>query len=153
MDRNRNDRMDVDGKPENTDRPLNMQPGSLEDIERAEAYATRTGQEDVTGSLPRRGNGADDLTAREGMASEPGGGAQGVTEGEDLGRGMRAKPADGLEGADGRIDRGEDIGSGVEAKPADGLEGADGRIDRDEDIGRGIRARRADEPSPGNPLV
>ena len=127
MDRNRNDHMDVDGKPENTDRPLNMQPGSLDEIERAEAYATRTGQRDATGQLPRRGEGDDDLTIREGMA-QTGGGAPRVTEGEDLGRGMRAKPADGLEGADGRIDRGEDIG-------------------------KGIRARPAGETSPGNPLV
>ncbi|MBW3570562.1 MAG: hypothetical protein KY467_05605 [Gemmatimonadetes bacterium] len=80
MDRDQNDRIDVDGKPQNTGRELNMQPGRLDEIERAEAYATRTGQHDVTGELPEgAGEGArtlegerlhdrDDMSAREGMA-------------------------------------------------------------------------------------
>jgi hypothetical protein len=80
MDRNPNDRIDVDGRPENTDRELNMQPGRLDDIESPEAYATRTGQRDVTGETPERmGQGGmldgerlhdrEDMSAREGMAS------------------------------------------------------------------------------------
>lgn len=74
MDRNPNDRIDVDGHPENTDRELNLQPGRLDDIESAEAYATRTGQRDVTGEAPERmGEGErlhdrEDMSAREGMA-------------------------------------------------------------------------------------
>jgi hypothetical protein len=80
MDRNPNDRIDVDGRPENTDRELNMQPGRLDDIESPEAYATRTGQRDVTGDTPERmGEGSrmpegerlhdrEDMSAREGMA-------------------------------------------------------------------------------------
>jgi hypothetical protein len=80
MDRNPNDRIDVDGHPENTNRELNLQPGRLDDIESAEAYATRTGQRDVTGETPERmGEGArtlegerlhdrEDMSAREGMA-------------------------------------------------------------------------------------
>ena len=80
MDRNPNDRIDVDGRPENTDRELNMQPGRLDDLESAAAYATRTGQCDVTGETPERmGEGArtldgerlhdrDNMSAREGMA-------------------------------------------------------------------------------------
>lgn len=138
MDRNSNDRINVDGHPENTDRELNLQPGRLDDIESAEAYATRTGQRDVTGQMPGRGSEGD---------------ADRVTPDEDLGRGMRARPADGLEGADGRINRGEDIGHGIPARPANGMEGADGRVERGEDIGNGIRARGADEQDPGNPLV
>lgn len=132
MDRNRNGRIDVDGHPENTDRELNMQPGRLDDIESPEAYATRTGQRDVTGEMPGSSRGSEgerlhdreDMSAREGMA----GGADRVTPGEDIGGGMRARPADGLEGADGRVERGEDIG-------------------------HGIRARGADEQDPNNPLV
>lgn len=80
MDRNPNDRIDVDGRPENTDRELNMQPGRLDDIESAEAYATRTGQRDVTGETPERMDEGgqmlegerlhdrEDMSAREGMA-------------------------------------------------------------------------------------
>lgn len=74
MDRNSDDRMDVQGRPENTDRELNMQPGRLDDIESPEAYATRTGQRDVTGDTPgRMGDGErlhdrEDMSAREGMA-------------------------------------------------------------------------------------
>ena len=136
MDRNSNDRIDVEGHPENTNRELNMQPGRLEDIESPEAYATRTGQRDVTGDLPERA------------------GRDRTSEGEDdLGGGLRARPADGLEDADGRINRGEDIGHGIEARPADGYAREDGRITPGEEIGNGIRARRADEQDPGNPLV
>ena len=138
MDRNPNHRIDVDGHPENTNRELNMQPGRLEDIESPEAYATRTGQSDVTGQMPGR--------SREG-------GADHVTPGEDIGHGVRALPADGLRGADGRIREGEDIGHGIEARPVDGTYNADGRVEPGEDIGNGIRARRADEQDPGNPLV
>jgi hypothetical protein len=80
MDRNSDDRISVDGHPENTVRELNMQPGRLDDIESAEAYATRTGQRDVTGEMPEgSGEGArtlegerlhdrEDMSAREGMA-------------------------------------------------------------------------------------
>jgi hypothetical protein len=130
MDRNSNDRIDVDGHPENTNRELNMQPGRLDDIESPEAYATRTGQRDVTGEMPDR-----------------------VTPGEDIGHGQRARPADGLNGADGRINQGEDIGHGIRARPADTFDIHDGTIEPGEDIGHGIRARRADEQDPGNPLV
>lgn len=139
MDRNSNDRIDVDGHPENTNRELNMQPGRLEDIESPEAYATRTGQADVTGQVPGREN-------MEGSADE-------VTPGEDIGHGLRARPADGLRDADGRVNYGEDIGHGIEARPADGYAREDGRITPGEDIGHGIRARGADEQDPGNPLV
>jgi hypothetical protein len=73
MDRNSNDRIDVDGHPENTNRELNLQPGRLDDIESAEAYATRTGQPDVTGQMPGREgerlHDREDMSAREGMAS------------------------------------------------------------------------------------
>jgi hypothetical protein len=80
MDRNSDDRMDVDGRPENTDRELSMQPGRLDDIESAEAYATRTGQHDVTGEMPEgaaeggrmlegeRLHDREQMSAREGMA-------------------------------------------------------------------------------------
>ncbi|HEX2077109.1 MAG TPA: hypothetical protein VHG08_05355 [Longimicrobium sp.] len=80
MDRNPNDRIDVDGHPENTDRELNLQPGRLDDIESAEAYATRTGQRDVTGEFPEgaaeggpmsegeRLHDREQMSAREGMA-------------------------------------------------------------------------------------
>jgi hypothetical protein len=105
MDRNSNDRIDVDGHPENTRRELHMQPGRLEDIETPEAYATRTGQRDVTGEMPGR--------------SGQGGRPRDVTAGEDLGHGLRAQPADGLRGADRRINRGEDIGNGIRARRAD----------------------------------
>lgn len=131
MDRE-DDRIGTDGHPESIRRELRMQPGPLEDIENATAYANRTGQHDVTGDVPCR----DETT--------PGG---------DVGGGMRARPADGLEGADGRIHRGEDIGHGIEARPADGYEREDGRVTPGEDIGHGIRARRAGEQDPGNPLV
>jgi hypothetical protein len=168
----RKDGISTDGHPENTSRELNMQPGRLDDIESPEAYATRTGQRDVTGPMPGRGDGerlhdGEDMTGREGMAgtgggnplergerqAQTGGGADRVTEGEDIGAGQRARPADGLRGADGRIREGEDIGHGVEAHAADGAYTADGRIERGDDIGSGIRARRADEQDPGNPLV
>ncbi len=138
MDRNPDHRMDVDGHPESTSRELHMQPGRLDDIESAEAYATRTGQHDVTGEVPR--------DVRDGERLRP-------DAGEDLGHGMRAQPADGLQGADGRINRGEDIGRGIPARPANGFDDADGRVERGEDIGNGIRARRADEQDPGNPFV
>jgi hypothetical protein len=129
----RNDGISTDGHPENTGRQLNMQPGRLDDIESPEAYATRTGQRDITGEIP--------------------GGAGRVTEGEDIGGGQRARPADGLHGADGRVREGEDIGHGIEAHAADGAYNADGHVEHGEDIGSGIRARRADEQDPGNPLV
>ncbi|WP_420127065.1 hypothetical protein [Longimicrobium sp.] len=115
MDRNANDRIDVDGRPENADRELNMQAGRLDDIESAEAYATRTGQRHVTGDVPQgSGQGAptlegerlhdrEDMSAREGMAdtsdgalergerqSRTGGGADRVEPGQDIGGGMRA---------------------------------------------------------------
>lgn len=117
MDRNSNDRIDADGRPENTDRELNMQPGRLDDIESAEAYATRTGQRDVTGEMPgtdersgmtdgERLHDREDMSAREGMAdtsdgamergerqSHTGGGADRVEPGQDIGGGMRARPA------------------------------------------------------------
>lgn len=160
MDRNPNGRIDVDGHPESTDRELNMQPGRLDDIESPEAYATRTGQRDVTGDMPGSSRGSEgerlhdreDMSGREGMAGA-GGDADRVTPGEDIGRGIRARPADGLEGADGRVTPGEDIGSGQRARPANGLRDDDGRIERGEDLGNGIRARRADEQDPNNPLV
>jgi hypothetical protein len=135
----RNDGISTDGHPENTSRELHMQPGRLDDIESPEAYATRTGQRDVTGEMPGRGGG-EEMTDR-------------VTEGEDIGHGQRARPADGLHGADGRVREGEDIGHGIEAHAADGAYNADGRVERGDDIGSGIRARRADEQDPGNPLV
>src|SRR5690349_2432990 len=109
----RNDGISTDGHPENTNRELNMQPGRLEDIESPEAYATRTGQRDVTGEMPGRAGG-EEMTDR-------------VTEGEDIGGGQRARPADGLHGADGRVREGEDIGHGIEAHAADGAYTADGR--------------------------
>ncbi|HEX6911806.1 MAG TPA: hypothetical protein VF142_15495, partial [Longimicrobium sp.] len=108
MDRNPDDRINVDGHPESTDRELSLQPGRLDDIESAEAYATRMGQRDVTGQMPG-GSGGERLHDREGLSGREGmAGADRVTPGEDIGGGMRARPADGLEGADGRIDRGED---------------------------------------------
>lgn len=78
MDRNPDDRIDVDGHPENTDRELNLQPGRLDDIESAEAYATRTAQRDVTGEFPEgAAEGArmlegDRLHDREAMAAREG---------------------------------------------------------------------------------
>lgn len=169
----RKDRISTDGHPENTNRELHMQPGRLDDIESPEAYATRTGQRDVTGQMPGRSSEGErlhdreDMSGREGMAgqgggnpmdrgerqAQTGGGAGRVTEGEDIGGGQRARPADGLHGADGRVREGEDIGHGIEAHAADGAYDADGRVERGDDIGSGIRARRADEQDPGNPLV
>jgi hypothetical protein len=149
-----NDRIGTDGHPENTGRDLNMQPGRLEDIENATAYANRTGQGDVTGDVPERmGEGRrtlegerlhdrEDMTAHEGMAGETGG--------NPVERGERQAQTGG--GAN-RVTPGEDIGNGMRAKPADGLEHADGQVQHGEDIGNGIRARHADEQSPGNPLV
>ena len=131
----RDNRISTDGHPENASRELHMQPGQLEDIETAEAYATRTGQGDVTGQVPgRSGDGS-------------------VTPGGDIGGGQHARPASGLQDADGRIREGEDIGHGIQAHAADGAYTADGHVERGEDIGGGIRARRADEQDPGNPLV
>jgi hypothetical protein len=78
MDRNSTDRMDVDGRLENTDRELNMQPGRLDDIESAEAYATRTGQRDITGDMPegsgegRRTLEGERLHDRENMSASEG---------------------------------------------------------------------------------
>ncbi|HEY0038132.1 MAG TPA: hypothetical protein VGB66_15645, partial [Longimicrobium sp.] len=68
MDSNQ-DRTNVDGHPEVAaqDR-LNMQPGRLEDIENATAYANRTGQSDVTGAGERM-HDRENMTAMEGMAS------------------------------------------------------------------------------------
>lgn len=128
MDRDKH--IGTDGHPENTNRELHMQPGRLDDVESAEAYATRTGQHDVTGEVPGH-----------------------LDEGKDIGGGQRARPADGLHGADGRVREGEDIGHGIEAHAADGAYDADGHVERGDDIGSGIRARRADEQDPGNPLV
>ncbi|HEX6042020.1 hypothetical protein [Longimicrobium sp.] len=147
MDRN-DDGIRTDGHPENTGRELHMQPGRLEDIENATAYANRTGQRDVTGEMPgRMGEGErlhdrEDMSGREGMAGE--------AAGNPMERGERQAQTGG--GAH-RVTPGEDIGNGIEAKPADGLEGADGRVQHGEDIGNGIRARRADEQSTNNPLV
>lgn len=169
----RENRIDTDGHPENTSRELHMQPGRLDDIESAEAYATRTGQSDVTGQMSGRSSEGErlhereEMSGREGMAGQPGGdpmergerqaqtggGAHRVTEGEDIGGGQRARPASGLQGADGRVREGEDIGHGVQAHAADGAYTANGHVERGEDIGNGIRARRADEQDPGNPLV
>lgn len=153
MDRD-NDRIGTDGHPENTGRELNMQPGGLENVENATAFANHTGQHDVTGDVPdRMGEGRrtlegerlhdrEDMSGREGMA--------GAGDGSPLERGERQARTGG--GAD-RVVPGEDIGSGIRAHPADGLEGADGRVEHGEDIGNGIRARRADEQSTNNPLV
>jgi hypothetical protein len=102
MDRSQDDRTPVDGNREAAAQGrLNMQPGRLEDIENATAYANRTGQRDVAGHQ-----------------TGTGGGASRVNPGEDLGNGMEAKPADGLEGRDGRITPGEEIGSGIRARAA-----------------------------------
>ena len=148
-----NDHIGTDGHPENTGRQLNMQPGGLETVENATAYANRTGQHDVTGEVPgRMGEGRrtpegerlhdrEDMSGREGMA--------GAADGNPLERGERQAHT----GGDGRVTAGEDIGHGIRANPADGLEGADGRIEHGEDIGGGIRARRADEQSTNTPLV
>jgi hypothetical protein len=144
----RNDGISTDGHPENTGRELNMQPGRLDGIESAEAYATRTGQGDVTGQMPGRGSEGErlhdreDMTGREGMAGD--------VDGNPVERGERQAQTGG--GAN-RVAEGEDIGGGQRARPADGLHGADGRVERGEDIGNGIRARTADEQDPGNPLV
>ncbi|MBB4638672.1 hypothetical protein [Longimicrobium terrae] len=142
-----NDRTNVDGHPEVAaqDR-LNMQPGRLEDIENASAYANRIGQTDVTGERPASSQGEqmhdrDDMSAREGMAD---------LTGNPVERGERQAGTGG--GAD-RVTPGEDIGSGIRAKPADGVQDNDGRVSRGEDIGNGVRARGADEQDPGNPLV
>lgn len=141
-----NDRTSVDGHPEAAaqDR-LNMQPGRLEDIENATAYANRTGQTDATGDRPSSGQGErmherDGMLAREGMAD---------TTGNPMERGERQAGT----GRDGRVTPEEDIGGGIRANPADGLADNDGRVHRGEDIGNGIRARSAGEQDPGNPLV
>ncbi|HYW13743.1 MAG TPA: hypothetical protein VE871_17405 [Longimicrobium sp.] len=169
----REDRINTDGHPENTSRELHMQPGRLDDIESAEAYATRSGQGDATGQAAGRSSEGErihdreDMSARDGMAgqgggnpvergerqAQTGGGADRVTPGEDIGGGQHARPADGLHGADGRVREGEDIGHGIEAHAADGAYDADGHVQRGDDIGSGIRARHADEQDPGNPLV
>lgn len=130
MKRDRDECIEEKGKPGVPRHELHMQPGPLDEIETADAYATRTGQHDITSERPRR-----------------------VAEGEELGGGVRAHPADGLRGADGRIHRGEDIGHGIPARPADGYEREDGVVTPGDDIGHGIRARRADQPDPGNPLI
>jgi hypothetical protein len=143
MDRNPNDRTSVEGHPDVAaqDR-LNMQPGRLEDIENATAYANRTGQRDVTGmGEGERLHDRDNMSAVEGMAS----GMDNPVE-----RGMRQAGTGG--GAD-LVRPGQDLGNGIEAKPADGLQGADGRITPGEDIGNGVRARPAGDQDPGNPLV
>jgi hypothetical protein len=169
----RDNRISTDGHPENTSRELHMQPGRLDDIESPEAYATRSGQGDVTGQMPggsgegERLHDREDMSGHEGMAgqgggtpvergvrqAQTGGGADRVTPGEDIGGGQHARPASGLHGADGRVREGEDIGHGIQAHAADGAYTADGHVQRGDDIGGGIRARRADEQDPGNPLV
>jgi hypothetical protein len=137
----RNDRTNVDGHPETAaqDR-LNMQPGRLEEIENATAYANRTGQRDVTGEGERL-HDRENMSAMEGMAS----GMDNPVE-----RGERQA---GTGGGANRVNPGEDIGNGIEAKPANGLHGADGRVTPGEDIGNGIRARPAGDQDVGNPLV
>lgn len=124
MDRDRDERIEEKGKPGVPRHELHMQPGPLDDIETADAYATRTGQHDITSELPRR-----------------------VAEGEELGECLCAHPEDG------RVHRGEDIGHGIPARPAEGAEREGEIVTPGEDIGRGIRARRADQQDPGNPLI
>jgi hypothetical protein len=146
MDRNQDDRTNVDGHPEVAaqDR-LNMQPGRLEDIENATAYANRTGQRDVTGELPEamgeRLHDRENMSAMEGMAS----GMDNPVE--------RGTHQAGTGGGANRVNPGEDIGNGIKAKPADGLQGRDGRVTPGEDIGNGIRARPAGDQDVSNPLV
>ncbi|HEX8390909.1 MAG TPA: hypothetical protein VF665_01025 [Longimicrobium sp.] len=138
----RNDRTNVDGHPEVAaqDR-LNMQPGRLEDIENATAYANRTGQTDVTGSEGERMHDREDMSGREGMAD---------TSGDPVQRGERQA---GTGGGAHRVAPGEDIGNGVRANPANGAADNDGRITPGEDLGNGVRARPAGDQDPGNPLV
>jgi len=141
MDRNQDDRTHVDGHTEVAaqDR-LNMQPGRLEDIENATAYANRTGQRDVAGAGERM-HDRENMSAMEGMAS----GMDTPVE-----RGERQA---GTGGGATRVSPGGDVGNGIEAKPANGLQGADGRVTPGEDIGNGIRARPAGDQDVGNPLV
>lgn len=147
MDRN-DDGIRTDGHPENTGRELHMQPGRLEDIENATAYANRTGQHDVTGDVPGRMSDGERLHDREDMSGREG--MAGQTGGNPVERGDRQA---GTGGGAGRVTPGEEIGNGLHARPANGLDGADGRVERGEDIGNGIRARPAGEQSTNNPLV
>lgn len=101
MDQNENDGIDVRGRPENTDRELNMQPGRLDDIESPEAYATRTGQRDVTGEFPE---GA----AEGGRMLENGVEGGRVTEGERLHDREEMSAREGMaDTSDGPMERGE----------------------------------------------
>ena len=50
---------------------LHMQPGAVEDIENASAYANRTDQSGVTGMRPERARLNDDLQAEQRMRSNP----------------------------------------------------------------------------------
>lgn len=101
MDRNANDCIDVDGRPENTDRELNLQPGRLDDIESAEAYATRTGQHDVTGDFPE--GAAEGGPMLEGMADRGR-----VLEGERLHDREEMSAHEGMaDTSDGPMERGE----------------------------------------------
>lgn len=114
MARDRSDRIDVGGNPDAAaeDR-LNMQPGRLEDIESAEARATRSGQRDVTGERPaptvegERLHDREDMSAHEGMAdlsdapmergerqAHTGGGAHRLDRERDQDRGMQAGSED-----------------------------------------------------------
>lgn len=148
MDQNQHRGANVDGNPEVAaqDR-LNMQPGRLEDIENATAYANRTGQRDVTADMPERMGEGERLHDREDMS-----GMEGMASGMDnpVDRGMRQA---GTGGGAGRVSPGQDLGNGITAKPADGLHGRDGHVTPGEDIGNGIRARPAGDQDVGNPLV
>ena len=50
---------------------LHMQPGAVEDIENASAYANRTDQTGVTGLRPERARPNDDSDADERMRANP----------------------------------------------------------------------------------
>ena len=146
MDRNQDERTNVDGHPEAAaQNRLNMQPGRMEDIETATAYANRTGQRDITGELPERMgerlHDRENMSGMEGMASDMD---------NPVERGERQA---GTGGGANRVNPGEDLGNGIEAKPADGLQGRDGRVTPGEEIGNGIRARPAGDQDVGNPLV
>ena len=148
MDRNQDDRTHVDGHPETAAQDsLNMQPGRLEDIENATAYANRTGQRDVTGEVPERMGEGERLHDRENMSA-----MEGMASGMDnpVERGARQA---GTGGGASRVNPGEDVGNGISARPANGLQGADGDVTPGEDIGNGIRARPAGDQDVGNPLV
>ena len=110
-------------------------------------------REDMSGREGMAGSGGGNPVERGDRQAQTGGGADRVNPARTSATGSVPARRTGCRARTAAVREGEDIGHGIEARPADGTYNADGRVERGEDIGNGIRARRADEQDPGNPLV